>query len=75
MLDVDDALIFIDAAREELRPVLGVESFRVTETTRRPMMDHILDMSVGDLPADSWAEARLFLEQRRHLGFMFEIVV
>jgi hypothetical protein len=38
-------------------------------------MDHILDLSVGGLPADTWSAARRFVEERKDSGFMFEIVV
>jgi hypothetical protein len=75
MLNVHDALAFIESARQQQRPVLGVDSFVVTETTTQPLMEHILDLSVGGLPADTWSEARRFVEQRRDSGFMFEIVV
>ena len=75
MLSAPDALAFIDAARQRQARILGVDSFIVTETTTQPLMEHILDLSVGGVPADSWSEARRFVEQRRDSGFMFEIVV
>jgi hypothetical protein len=75
MLKAPDALAFIEAARQQQRPVLGVDSFLVTETTTQPLMEHILDLSVGGLPGDTWSEARRFVEQRRDSGFMFEVVV
>ena len=70
-----DALEFIDAAREEQQPVFGVDAFRLTDTTTEPLLDHMLDLSVPELPADTWSEARQFVEQRSDCGFMFEIVV
>ncbi|HEY6168068.1 MAG TPA: hypothetical protein VI454_08520 [Verrucomicrobiae bacterium] len=75
MLNARDAVAFIETARQQRRPVLGVDSFIVTETTTQPLMEHILDLSVGGLPADTWSEARRFVEQRRDSGFMFEVVV
>ena len=75
MLNAHDALAFIEAARQQQRPVLGVDSFLVTETITQPLMEHILDLSLGGLAADTWSEARRFVEQRKDSGFMFEIVV
>ena len=75
MLNAHDALAFIETVRQERRPILGIDSFTVTDTTTQPLMEHILDLSVGGLPADTWSEARRFVEQRSDSGFMFEIVV
>jgi hypothetical protein len=75
MLSAPDALAFIEVARQQQTPVLGVDSFVVTETATQPLMEHILDLSVGGMPADTWSEARRFIEQRKDSGFMFEIVV
>jgi len=75
MLNVRDTLAFIETARRQRRPILGIDSFLVTETTTQPLMEHILDLSVGGLPGDTWSEARRFVEQRRESGFMFEVVV
>ncbi len=75
MLNAHDALARIESARQQRRPVLGIDSFIVTETTTQPLMEHILDLSVGGLPDDTWSEARRFVEQRKESGFMFEVVV
>lgn len=75
MFDAPSALAFIEAARQQQTPVLGVDSFVVTDASTQPLMDHILDLSVGGSPTDTWSEARRFVEERRDLGFMFEVVV
>ena len=75
MLRAPDALDLIDAAQHRQVPILGIDSFVVTETVTQPLMEHSLDLSVGGLPADTWTEARRFVEQRRESGFLFEIVV
>ena len=75
MLNAHDALAFIETARQQRKPVLGIDSFIVTKTTTQPLMDHILDLSVGGLPADTWSEARRFVEQRKDSGFLFEVVL
>lgn len=74
-LKTSDALDFIEAARQASTPVLGIDTFIITETTTAPLLEHILDCSEGDdLPADTWSVARRFVEVRRDSGFMFEIV-
>jgi hypothetical protein len=75
MLNAHGSIDFIETARQDRRPVLGIDSFIVTETTTEPLMEHILDLSVGPLATDTWSEARRFVEQRKDSGFMFEIVV
>ncbi|MBD2108675.1 hypothetical protein [Nodosilinea sp. FACHB-13] len=75
MLNANDALAFIETARQQQQPIFGVDSFVITETTTQPMMEHILDLSVGGLPDDTWSEAHRFVLERRDLGFMFEVVV
>lgn len=77
VMDVKDALAFVKTVRERKIPILGIDSFIVAKTSRSimPMMDHILDMSDADATVDTWSVAERFLEDRRHLGFMFEIVV
>lgn len=74
MFAAPSALAFIEAARQQQTPVLGVDSFVVTDTSTQPLMEHTLDLSVGGLPTDTWSEARRFVNERRDLGFMFEIV-
>ena len=75
LLHPAEAVEFIEAARQQQKPVLGIDSFVITETTTEPQDDHILDLSVGGLPADTWSEARRFVEERSDSGFMFEIVI
>jgi hypothetical protein len=74
-LKASDALDFIEAARLAKMPVMGVDAFIITETATEPLLEHILDCSIGGLPPDTWSPARRFVEERLNLGFMFEIVV
>ena len=74
-LSAPDALDFIEAARQEHQPVFGVDAFRLTDTTTEPLIDHMLDLSGQPVPADTWSEARQFVEERSSCGFMFEVVV
>jgi hypothetical protein len=75
MFRAPDALDFIEAARQQQTPVLGIDSFIVTETTTQPLLEHTLDLTAGSLPADTWSQARRFVEERRDSGFLFEVVV
>jgi hypothetical protein len=75
MLTAPDALEFIEAARQQQVPILGVDSFILTETTTLPLMEHMLDLSVDGLIDDTWSEALRFVEERQDFGFMFEVVI
>ena len=70
-----DALSLIAAARVHGVPVLGVETFLVTESTTEPQMDHILDLSGADAQCDTWSEAERFISERSTGGYLFEITV
>jgi hypothetical protein len=75
MLTAPDAIIFIEAARHQQAPILGVDSFILTETTTLPLMEHMLDLAVDGVIDDTWSEARRFVEERQDFGFIFEIVI
>ncbi len=75
MLPASIAFEFIDAARLAQRPILGVDSFVVTDSTTTSPLEHTLDLSGADLSVDTWQKAQRFIEEREHLGFVFEIVV
>jgi hypothetical protein len=70
-----DAVSFIAAARVHGIPVVGVETFVVTESTTEPQMDHILDLSGADAHCDTWSEAEHFISERSTRGYLFEISV
>ena len=72
----DDALDLIEAARQQAKPVLGIDAFVVTDTTVQPFLEHSIDYSIAPTSrSKSWSDAKQFIEQRRDLGFVFEIVV
>jgi hypothetical protein len=75
MLTAPDAIVFIEAARQQQAPILGVDSFILTETTTLPLMEHMLDLSVDGLFDDTWSEALRFVKERQNFGFMFEVVI
>lgn len=74
-LTATDALALIDAARAHYKPILGVDSFVLTETTIQPFMEHILDLSSALGTTDTWSRASSFVEERKSLGFHFEVVL
>jgi len=70
-----DALSFIAGARDHGVPVLGVETFLITDSTAEPQMDHILDLSGADKECDTWSEAEHFISERSTRGYLFEVAV
>jgi hypothetical protein len=74
-LAASDAIDLIEAARKQGRAILGVDSFRLTDTTTEPVMEHSVDLSEGEVPADTWSTASEFISARAESGFMFEIVI
>ncbi len=56
-LAASDAIALVEAARQQRHPVLGVDSFVITDTTTQPLMEHSMDLSVGAIPADTWSAA------------------
>jgi len=75
MFDAPNTVAFIEAARQQQVPILGIDSFIVTETITQPVMEHTLDLSVGALPIDTWTAAQRFVRERHNLGLMFEVVL
>jgi hypothetical protein len=74
MLTAPDAIVFIETARQQQAPILGVDTFILTEATL-PLMEHMLDLSVDGVIDDTWSEALRFVEERQDFGFMFEVVI
>jgi hypothetical protein len=71
----DEAIELIEAARHQNNPILGVDSFIVSETSTQPFMEHGPDYSNLPRSADTWSKAREFIEQQRNAGFLFEVVI
>ena len=70
-----DACAFIDAARAQGVPVLGVEMFLLTAEATHPQMDHILDLSGANGQCDTWTEAQRFITDRSAGDYFFEVTV
>lgn len=80
-LEADPSIELIrEAAMRGVR-VLGVEAFRLAHAETRPLMEHILDLSIGGRGADAacskedWAEAIRFIDARRAGGLHFSITL
>jgi hypothetical protein len=71
-----DAIALIQEAHERRIVILGIDTFRLTEKTTEPMMDHILDLSMrGFFADDDWEQSIQFIQERASRGFHFEIVL
>jgi hypothetical protein len=70
-----EALAFIDEARAERTPVLGIETFTLTEQTTQSHLDHILDLSDAEETFDTWSRAAEFVSERADGDYFFEVTV
>ena len=66
-----DALELINLCQKASLPILGIDSFIVTDTKTQPFMEHSIDLSFSE---NSYKQAKAFLELKKHKGFVFEIV-
>lgn len=75
LFPASEAVAFIDQARLERQPVLGIETFRLTDQTTQPQMDHILDLSDAGETCDTWSRAREFVSERADRDYFFEVTI
>ena len=75
MFRAPDALAFIDEARAERIPVLGIETLTLTEHTTQSHLDHILDLSDADETFDTWSRAAQFVSERADGDYFFDVTV
>ncbi len=66
-----NAIELVDICHQNGLPVLGIDSFVVTETKTQPFMEHSIDLSDSQ---DSHETAKAFLNLKKDLGFVFEVV-
>ena len=69
--EYDDALNLIGRCQEASIPVLGIDSFIVTATRTQPFIEHSIDLSYSK---NSYKEAKSFLQTKKDMGFVFEVV-
>lgn len=74
MYNASDAIDVIAMCEQHGWPILGIDSFIVTENQTRPLMEHTLDCSITKNEQGYWAEAKRFVEERANFDYYFEIV-
>jgi hypothetical protein len=67
----EKAIEIIEILQTSKVQILGLDAFKITETQTQPVMEHSIDLSFSK---NSWNEARDFLNNRKTLGLLFEIV-
>lgn len=74
-LNPTHAVELIDLCEKLNKRILGIDTFILTETETRPVMEHTADYSMnGDNLSGYWNEAREFVSERSSSGFVFEVV-
>lgn len=66
-----EALELVNLCQKSALPVLGIDSFLVTSSKTQPFMEHSVDLSDSQ---NSYEEAKVFLNIKKDLGFVFEVV-
>jgi hypothetical protein len=67
------ALKFIEECKKQDIPILGIDSFYLTDSTIQPSMDNNIDFSTHSFKKGVFDEAKQFLKQRGD-DLYFEIV-
>ena len=68
----DVAIKVIAALRIARIPILGIDGFRITEKETQPFMEHSVEFPITI--QESWAKAEEFINSKKDLGLLFEIV-
>lgn len=67
----ENAIELVSICQQNSLPILGVDSFIVTQTKTQPFMEHSIDLSDSQ---NSYEDAKAFLDLKKELGFVFEVV-
>ena len=70
----DNALRLVALCEQHGIPILGIDSFIVTETKTQPYMSHSVDFSSIEDKQCTFDMARNFLKSKQLYGFVFEVV-
>ena len=76
----NDAIDFIGRCHELGRPILGIDSFRLSGESIQPFMEYSVDYSsvawsmTHSGSEDIWQEAETFIRSHSELELVFEIV-
>ena len=69
-----DALALINRAADEGVPILGVDGFRITQTTTESPLEHLADFSSAVSEGHGcWQQAEAFVRARSEHGLLFEV--
>jgi hypothetical protein len=72
MLGILDAIALVEAARDRVIRILGVDGFRITSNRTQPFLEHSVDFSSESQRVDTWA--RVIDSIRRQPGDLcFEV--
>lgn len=77
LYEYNDALKLVMLCEQQGLPILGIDSFVVTETKTIPYMEHSIDFSdVANTTEkeNTFTLARKFLQDKQKRGFLFEVV-
>ncbi len=69
--DYENAIELVNICQQNGLTILGIDSFIVTETKTQPFMEHSIDLSDSQ---NSYKDAKAFLNLKKDLGFVFEVV-
>lgn len=67
----ENAIELVNICQQNGLPILGVDSFFVTEAKTLPFLEHSIDLSDSQ---NSYKDAKAFLNLKKDLGFVFEVV-
>lgn len=67
----ENAMELVDICQKNRLPILGIDSFIVTKIKTQPFMEHSIDLSDSQ---NSYEDAKAFLNLKKELGFVFEVV-
>jgi hypothetical protein len=76
LLAVDDAVALVRRAADSGIPIFGVDGMFVSARGTESPIKHIADYSAAVAAGDgSWGWAEAFINERRPLGMVFEVVL
>lgn len=76
LLAANDALALVGRAAQLGVPILGVDALFLSRRGTESPIEHTADFSVAVSAGDGcWEQADAFIEERRSLGMVFEVVL
>ena len=65
------ALSIVSRLEEAGVDVLGIDGFKIGQDSIQPFMEHSINFEYSE---ENWSRARKFLQEKKDLGLVFEIV-